>query len=233
MSSNIIEFHHVWKKYSKTVSHRSLREDIMGLFAGHDKKSNLEKGEFWALQDIDLQIPRGQLINLSGPNGAGKSTILRLIANLNDPTRGDILVHGRVAPVIELGAGFHPDLSGFENIFVNGVILGMTIKEVKRKLRSIITFSEVEEFIHMPIKHYSSGMYVKLAFSIAIHSEADIYLFDEVIAVGDQAFQEKCISKILEMKQEQKTILFVSHNPYIKEKLSAATISLQKGKMAL
>ena len=227
-----IGFNDVWKKYSKrNAVCRSLREDVVGFFLNKNLKYSLSHNEFWALQNVNFNIQKGQIINLSGPNGAGKSTILRIMTNLTDPTRGDITINGRVAPINELGTGFHPDLSGYENIFVNGVILGMKIKEIKERIKSIIEFSEIEEFIKMPVKYYSSGMYVRLAFAIAIHSQADIYLFDEVIAVGDEAFQKKCISKILELKNQNKTIVYVSHDSRIADKLSADFIRIDKGSL--
>jgi ABC-type polysaccharide/polyol phosphate transport system ATPase subunit len=235
MSCNqtVVSFQNIWKKFFKrNVAHRSLREDIVGLLTGGIRKTVLGENEFWALQEVNFNIKRGEIINLAGLNGAGKTTILRLISNLTDPTRGKITVDGRVAPIIELGTGFHPDLSGHENIFVNGVILGMKIKEIKERIKLIIKFSEIEEFIHTPVRYYSSGMYVRLAFAVAIHSHADIYLFDEVIAVGDEPFQEKCINKIIDLRKDNKTIIYVSHDSRIAEKLSARIIRIDKGRMA-
>jgi len=234
-SKNIaIEFNTIWKKYSKDiVFHRNLREDIVNLFSMQNKKESnkLSENEFWALKDINLKISKGETIGFYGPNGAGKSTILKLIANVTYPSRGNLTVNGRIAPLLEIGAGFHPDLSGEENVFVNGAILGMTIPEIKKKMDQIIEFSGVGDFINMPVKKYSSGMYVRLAFSVAIHSETDIYLFDEVVAVGDQNFQNKCIDKIKELKSNNKTILIVAHNHEMIGLLSDEIIYLEKGQL--
>jgi ABC-type polysaccharide/polyol phosphate transport system ATPase subunit len=204
---------------------------MMRLFTNASSRGNLGINEFWALQNVSFEVFGGEIIAIVGPNGAGKSTILRLVANLKYPYSGHIKVQGTVAPIIELGTGFHPDLSGYENIFVNGVILGMSIKAIKQKIKSIIDFSGVEEFIHMPVKYYSSGMYVRLAFSIAVESDADIYLFDEVITVGDSEFQEKCAQKILGLKDQGKTIVFVRHDERLIEKLGARVIHIKKGEL--
>lgn len=201
----------IWKKYSRqAVFHRSLREDIVHLFSSKTNKDDLERNEFWALKNICLEVKKGEVVGLYGPNGSGKSTILKIIANVTPPTRGDVCTQGRIAPLLEVGAGFHPDLSGRENIFVNGAILGMRIPEIRQKIKSIADFSGVQDFIDMPVKKYSSGMYVRLAFSIAIHSEAKIYLLDEVLSVGDAAFQSTLVKKIKTLKQKNKTIIIVS-----------------------
>jgi ABC-type polysaccharide/polyol phosphate transport system ATPase subunit len=149
---------------------------------------------------------------LYGPNGSGKSTILKLISNVTYPTKGVISVRGRVAPLIELGAGMHPDLTGIENIYMNGTILGLTIRELKRRLSEIVDFSGLDDFITVPVKKYSSGMYLRLAFSIAVHSPADIFLFDEVLAVGDEDFQKKCLARLATIRSNNGTILVVSHD---------------------
>jgi len=223
----------VWKKYSKEpIFHRCLREDLMILFKF--KKSAdalLEKSEFWALRNINFKVKRGETLGLYGPNGSGKSTILKLIAKVTYPTKGEILVKGKVAPLIEIGAGFHPDLSGRENIFVNGTILGMKIKEIKEKMASIIEFAEIEEFIDMPIKKYSSGMYLRLGFSVAIHSSADIFLIDEILAVGDENFQKKCLKKIIELKNIGKTIIFVTHDYSLMKKMADRIAFIQGGEL--
>lgn len=226
----MIELDDVWKKYyMREVFHRSLREDIVNFF----KKNNsyLENDQFWALKGINLSVKKGECIGLYGPNGAGKSTILKLIASVTHPTRGDVIVKGRVAPLIEVGAGFHMDLTGRENIFINGAILGMKIKEIENKLQSIIDFSEIKEFINMPVKRYSSGMYLRLGFSIAVHSSADILLIDEILAVGDDSFQAKCIEKIKELNRVGKTIILVSHNIKLMESLAVRILRLKKGQI--
>lgn len=207
-------FDRVGKKYSKRqMFHNSLREELSNALFGRTAGAcELGRDEFWALQDISFGIARGECVGLYGPNGSGKSTILKLIANVTFPSVGTVKVRTRVAPLIELGAGFHPDLSGTENIYMNGTILGLTIREIKQKMSSIIDFCGLDEFIDVPVKKYSSGMSLRLAFAIAIHSPADTFLFDEVLTVGDEQFQEKCSRKISELKEQGKTILVVSHD---------------------
>ncbi len=222
----------VWKKYYLyNIFHRSLREDLINLLKFKGNRNNLSKGEFWALKGINLSVNKGECVGLYGPNGAGKTTILKLISKVTYPTKGKILVNGKVAPLIEIGAGFHLDLTGRENIFMNGAILGMGISEIRKKVASIIEFSELEKFIDMPVKKYSSGMYLRLGFSIAIHSEADIFLIDEILAVGDEAFQKKCIEKILSLKKQGKTMVVVSHNMALMEKLADRILYIKEGKI--
>ena len=231
--SAMIELKDVWKKYSKqNIFHRSLREDIVNLFKRRNNNGQLRENEFWALKSIDLRVKKGESIGIYGPNGAGKSTILKLIAKVTYPTKGEVIVRGRVAPLIEIGAGFHLDLTGRENIFVNGAILGMGIQEIKKKMDEIIAFSELEDFIDMPVKKYSSGMYLRLAFSIAVHSEADIFLIDEILAVGDEKFQRKCREKIKKLTSQNKTTIIVTHNIDAINQLCSRAISLEKGRIA-
>lgn len=169
--------------------------------------------KFTALSDVSFDIQKGETLGVVGKNGSGKSTLLKLIAGVTFPTKGKVHVKGKVAPLIELGAGFHYELSGYENIFLNAAILGMHKKEIEAKVEDIIKFSELEEFIHTPVKKYSSGMYMRLGFSIAINTNAPILLIDEVLAVGDAAFQQKCMTKLKEIKASgEKTIVFVSHD---------------------
>ena len=232
MSSNIvIELKDVWKKYSlKERFHKSIREDLVNFLKRKNK--DLKKDEFWALKGINLRIKKGECIGLYGPNGAGKSTILKLIASVTYPTKGSVNVIGRVAPLIEIGAGFHMDLTGRENIFINGAILGMSIKEIKRKMNNIIDFSELREFIDMPVKKYSSGMYLRLGFSVAVHSDADILLIDEILAVGDENFKNKCIKKLKEIKKDNnRTMIIVSHNKTLMEQLVDRIIYIKKGEI--
>ncbi|MBF0523319.1 MAG: ABC transporter ATP-binding protein [Candidatus Omnitrophica bacterium] len=236
MSSDmpVIIFDDVWKKYSKSsFFHRSLREDLIKVFS-FKENAGLVANEFWALKTNSFKIFKGETVGLYGPNGAGKTTILKLIANVTYPNKGTVSVTKSVAPLIAIGAGFHFDLSGKENIYVNGTILGMKIKEIDQKLDSIIKFSGIEEFINMPIKNYSSGMYLRLAFSIAIHSEADIYLFDEILGVGeDKEFQEKCFQKVLELKEKKKTILWASHDLEMLKKFSDRIFFVNKGEITV
>lgn len=229
-SEPIINFSNVWKKYSKQqVLNNSLRDELVSAITGKKCGENLNEGEFWALQDISFSINKGECLGLYGPNGSGKSTILKLISNVTYPTKGSIAVKGRVAPLIELGAGMHPDLTGIENIYMNGTILGLSIRELKNKLDEIVSFSGLGDFITVPVKKYSSGMYLRLAFSIAVHSPANIFLFDEVLAVGDEKFQERCVNTIRKMKTAGKTILMVSHDLRLMESVGDRIILVTKG----
>jgi len=228
----IIEFRNVWKKYSRhQMLHNSFREDLVGVFNQRTRRESLADGEFWVLQGVNLAINRGECVGLHGPNGSGKSTIFKIISNVTYPTIGDVACRGRVAPLIELGAGFHPDLTGVENMYMNGTILGLSIRELKRLVPSIVEFSGLEEFINTPVKKYSSGMYLRLAFSIAVHSQADIFLFDEVLSVGDESFQQRCREKIRQISNEGKTILIVSHNPVELSNACNRIVEVQHGKL--
>ena len=190
------------------------------------------KSDFWALQDVSFTVAPGEIVGIIGRNGAGKSTLLKLLSRITDPTSGEAILRGRVASLLEVGTGFHPDLTGRENIFLNGAILGMTLQEIRSKLDEIIAFSEVEQFIDTPVKRYSSGMYVRLAFAVAAHLEPEILILDEVLAVGDQQFQKKCLGKMQEISSGQgRTILFVSHNINAVEALCTSAIHLQQGRV--
>ncbi len=230
LSKTAIRFEKVYKKYSKNPNHYgTLRDDITRLLMAPKKSSTLNQHEFYAIKNLTFQIRQGESVGLYGPNGSGKSTILKLIAGVMAVTSGQISIRGRIAPLIELGAGFHPDLNGMENIFMNGAILGMSIREIKTKLKQIVEYSQLSDFISTPVKKYSSGMKLRLGFSIAIHSEADIFLFDEILAVGDEEFKKKSYNSIKNLLEKRKTLLIVSHN---KEKLLEMTdkiISLKGG----
>lgn len=231
-SEPVIRLTDVWKKYSKRpIMHNSLREEIVSMFSGRKRGNGLEEGEFWALQDISLNIEKGECIGLYGPNGSGKSTILKLVSNVTYPTRGEVVVKGRVAPLIELGAGMHPDLTGIENIYMNGTILGLTIRELKYKINEITEFSGLSDFINVPVKKYSSGMYLRLAFSIAVHSPSETFLFDEVLAVGDENFQARCINKIKEIKNLGNTIIIVSHDYAAMDRICDRIVQINLGRM--
>ena len=232
-SKSVITFDKVSKKYSKNqVFHNSLREELMNaVFNRRAKHCDLAQDEFWALREVSFTVAPGECVGLHGPNGSGKSTILKLIANVTYPSEGSVLVHTRVAPLIELGAGFHPDLSGAENIYMNGAILGLSIRELKAKTPEILEFSGLEEFVHVPVKKYSSGMALRLAFAIAIHSPAETFLFDEVLSVGDEQFQEKCGRKIDELKGQGKTILVVSHDKLSMNRICDKILHINRGVM--
>lgn len=216
---------HVSKKYA-------IRQeaDATGI-AGRLKRFTRRSTEFWALRNINFDVPSGQALGIIGHNGAGKSTLLKLLSNITAPTEGTIAIRGRIAGLLEVGSGFHPELTGRENVYLSGSILGMRRAEIARKLDAIVDFAEVRPFIDVPVKRYSSGMFVRLGFAIAAHLDADILLLDEVLAVGDAAFQEKCSERFLELKRAGTTILFISHDLGAVERLCSRAILLQRGKI--
>jgi len=187
--------------------------------------------EFWALKDVSLEIKRGDRVGIIGRNGAGKSTLLKILSRITEPTKGRIQIKGRVASLLEVGTGFHPELTGRENIYLNGAILGMSKAEIKSKFDEIVAFAEVEKFLDTPVKRYSSGMYVRLAFAVAAHLEPEILVVDEVLAVGDAQFQKKCLGKMKEVGGEGRTVLFVSHNMPAIRTLCSTAIVLNKGQV--
>ncbi len=192
-----------------------------------------KKEEFWALRDVSFKVERGEVVGIIGSNGAGKSTLLKILSQITPPTEGEIVLRGRVGSLLEVGTGFHPELTGRENIFLNGAILGMKKKEIEKKFDEIVEFAGIGKFLDTPVKRYSSGMYVRLAFAVAAHMDPDILLVDEVLAVGDAEFQKKCLGKMDEItKKEGRTILFVSHNLSAIQQLCTKTIVLQNGKVA-
>lgn len=206
--SKAVSFRGVSKRF--TLHHerpRTLQELTIGLFGGDRGRSE----ELWALKDIDFEVEEGESLGIIGPNGAGKSTILKLVAGIMRPTSGEITIRGKVSPLLELGAGFHHDLTGRENIYLNAALLGISEGETKAKFHEIVEFSELERFIDAPLKHYSSGMYMRLGFAVAVYVDPAVLLIDEVLAVGDEAFQRKCLAKIEEFQKEDRTIIFVSH----------------------
>jgi lipopolysaccharide transport system ATP-binding protein len=188
--------------------------------------------EFWALKDVSFEIKRGESVGIIGRNGAGKSTLLKLLSRITAPTTGRIELDGKVASLLEVGTGFHPELTGRENIYLNGAILGMRRGEIKSKFDEIVDFAEVEKFLDTPVKHYSSGMYVRLAFAVAAHLEPDVLVVDEVLAVGDASFQKKCLGKMRDVSQSGRTVLFVSHNMGAITQLTTRCILLAKGQVA-
>ena len=198
-----------------------------------EAKSSKERPTIWALKDISFEVTKGQLLGVIGRNGAGKSTLLKILARVTEPTQGYAEVHGRVGSLLEVGTGFHPELTGRENTYLNGAILGMKRAEIDRKFDEIVAFAEVEKFIDTPVKHYSSGMYLRLAFAVAAHLEPEILVVDEVLAVGDAEFQRKCLGKMSDVAQEGRTVLFVSHNMSAILRLTEDAIVLDKGQLVL
>jgi lipopolysaccharide transport system ATP-binding protein len=240
----IIEVKNIGKRYN--ITHQqggyiALRDVIANTlthpfrFLKHRAKSALginTREEFWALRGVSFNVHKGEVIGIVGSNGAGKSTLLKILTGITPPTEGEITMSGKVVSLLEVGTGFHPELTGRENIFLNGAILGMSKKEIARKFEKIVTFAGIEKFLDTPVKRYSSGMYVRLAFSVAAHLEPDILIVDEVLAVGDAEFQAKCLGKMEEVtRDEGRTIIFVSHNMEAIERLCKKTILLKNGKI--
>lgn len=229
MKENVaISVSNVGKKYSigtkKEVDLRSTLANVL--------KSAKQKGEeFWALQNLNFEIKKGEVVGIIGRNGAGKSTLLKILSQITKPSTGRIEINGRVASLLEVGTGFHPELTGRENIYLNGTILGMSRKEVKAKFNEIVEFSGVEKFIDTAVKHYSSGMYVRLAFAVAAHLEPEILIIDEVLAVGDAEFQKKCLGKMKDVASTGRTVLFVSHHLGSIKKLCTKGILIEKGEI--
>jgi lipopolysaccharide transport system ATP-binding protein len=195
----------------------------------HSSTFQPSREEFWALKDMSFEVEQGDRVGIIGRNGAGKTTFLKLLSRITEPTTGRIVLKGRVASLLEVGTGFHPELTGRENIFLNGAILGMSRCEIKRKFDQIVDFAEIERFLDTPVKRYSSGMYVRLAFAVAAHLEPEILLVDEVLAVGDAAFQKKCLGKMEEVEKEGRTVLFVSHNMAAVNRLCRNTLWIDQG----
>jgi lipopolysaccharide transport system ATP-binding protein len=222
---------------SRASRYRTLRdlisENVLGLRGSHAADAGSPDQDFWAVRDLSFQVPVGQRVGLIGRNGAGKSTLLKLLSRITEPTAGRIVQRGRVASLLEVGTGFHPELSGRENIYVNGSILGMRRAEIQRKFDEIVEFAGVERFLDTPVKRYSSGMYMRLAFAVAAHLEPDVLLVDEVLAVGDAAFQAKCLGKMESISREGRTVIFVSHNMSAVATLCDRAILLEQGRLAM
>jgi len=210
---------------------KNLARKTRDMIAGRPIVQGDEVEEFWALKDVNFEIKQGDRVGIIGRNGAGKSTLLKILSRITEPTTGRISINGRVASLLEVGTGFHPELSGRENIFLNGAILGMSRKEIQRKFDEIVDFAEVEKFLDTPVKRYSSGMYVRLAFAVAAHLEPEILIVDEVLAVGDIQFQKKCLGKMEDVASEGRTVLFVSHNMAAVEQLTRTGILIQNGQL--
>jgi lipopolysaccharide transport system ATP-binding protein len=210
-------------------SHDTLRDQIAGWFR---RQPRVDHSSFWALRDVSFDVQPGEVIGIIGRNGAGKSTLLKILSQITDPTEGEVRIRGRVASLLEVGTGFHPELSGRENVFLNGAILGMSRQEIRARFDEIVAFAEVEKFIDTPVKHYSSGMYVRLAFAVAAHLEPEILIVDEVLAVGDAGFQKKCLGKIDAVSKEGRTVIFVSHQMDMIRALCSRCVLLSAGQMA-
>ncbi len=248
MSDIVIKTERLGKRY--TIGHQAGRPDRTTFRealarSGRDlwnKTRDLAQGkpiiqgdtqeEVWALQDVHFDIRRGEAVGIIGRNGAGKSTLLKVLSRITEPTTGRVIIRGRVASLLEVGTGFHSELSGRENIYLNGTILGMTRAEIKRKFDEIVDFAEVEKYLDTPVKRYSSGMYVRLAFAVAAHLEPEILLVDEVLAVGDVQFQKKCLGKMGSVAKEGRTVLFVSHNMTAIQNLCKRVVWLDRGRIA-
>jgi lipopolysaccharide transport system ATP-binding protein len=247
MSDTIIQVENLGKKYiighqrESGARYTALRDVIADgtrslLQRIQNPKSKIQNHteEFWALKDVSFEIKRGEAVGIIGRNGAGKSTLLKILSRITEPTTGRISIQGRVASLLEVGTGFHPELTGRENIYLNGAILGMSKAEIKRKFDEIVDFAEIEKFLDTPVKRYSSGMYVRLAFAVAAHLEPEILVVDEVLAVGDAAFQKKCLGKMGEVtEKEGRTVLFVSHNMAAVNRLCRLGIWLSQGSVHL
>lgn len=238
MNDSVIEIHNLSKSY--TISHRppyeTFRDSAVELikkpfYLLSRKNKAVKTEEFWALKNINLSINRGERIGIIGKNGAGKSTLLKILSQITHPTTGEIILRGRVASLLEVGTGFHPELTGRENIYLNGAILGMKQKEIAKKFDEIVAFAEIEKFLDTPVKRYSSGMYVRLAFAVAAHLEPEILIVDEVLAVGDAQFQKKCLGKMEEVGKQGRTIIFVSHNMGVVNQLCEKCILIENGKI--
>jgi len=245
MSDTVIRVENLGKKYiighQQQERYTALRDvitnkvkSIGNLLNPQAKNENPAFEEFWALKDVSFDIKQGDRVGIIGRNGAGKSTLLKILSRITEPTTGSIKIKGRVASLLEVGTGFHPELTGRENIFLNGAILGMGKEEIKRKFDEIVAFAEVEKFLDTPVKHYSSGMYVRLAFAVAAHLEPEILVVDEVLAVGDAAFQKKCLGKMGDVaEKEGRTVLFVSHNMAAIRNLCQQGILLNYGEIVI
>lgn len=235
MPKPVIETHDISKRYfitAKKDPYLFLHQEIAKRILSIGRQTQLRREALWALKEVNFTIEEGDIVGVIGRNGAGKSTLLKVLSRITPPTKGHAVMRGRVASLLEVGFGFHPELTGRENIFLNGAILGMTRKETEKKFDQIVSFAEIDKFLDTPIKRYSSGMYVRLAFSIAAHLESEILLVDEVLSVGDVQFQEKCIGKIGETTKTGRTVIFVSHNMASLQKLCSKGLVFESGKAA-
>lgn len=228
----IIKVENLSKKYvlNRKKANNTLRDVFINIFK-RDAKSDENERVLWALRDINFSVKDGETVGLVGNNGAGKSTLLKILSQIIKPTGGEAVLHGRVGSLLEVGTGFHQELSGRENIFLNGAVLGMKRHEIEKKFDEIVAFSEIEKFLDTPVKFYSSGMYMRLAFAVAAHLEPEILMVDEVLAVGDLAFQRKCLNKMRDVSEHGRTVLFVSHNMQAVTRLCSRAIWIENGKI--
>jgi lipopolysaccharide transport system ATP-binding protein len=236
MSDTAIRMEQVYKKFRKGETYNSLRDLLPALTGRMFQRQELsvgDKREFWAVQDLSFEVKQGEAFGIIGHNGAGKSTALKMLSRVMKPTKGRMVVKGRLSALIEVSAGFHQDLTGRENIFLNGTILGMTKREIQSKLDQIIAFSGIEEFIDTPVKRYSSGMYARLGFSVAAHVDPDVLIVDEVLSVGDYAFQQRCIERMREVLRSGAAVLFVSHNLKVVAEFCHRCLLLEKGRTVM
>jgi lipopolysaccharide transport system ATP-binding protein len=235
MADVALRMEHVYKKFRKGEVFNSLRDLIPALTGRMFQPQDLagdDQREFWALRDVSFEVKHGEAFGIIGQNGAGKSTILKILSRIMKPTKGSMVVNGRLSALLEVSAGFHPELTGRENIFLNGTILGMNRREIESKLGQIISFSELEEFIDTPVKRYSSGMYARLGFSVAAHVDPEVLIVDEVLSVGDHMFQQRCMERMSSILKGGTTVLFVSHNLKAVSELCSRSMLLSKGEVA-
>lgn len=226
-----IEFSHISKYFRLERDKPRAFQDLFISLA--QRRRNRKAQEFWALQDVSFNVERGEMVGLVGSNGSGKSTTLKLVSRIISPTSGTIKVNGRVTALLELGAGFHPDLSGRDNIYLNGTVMGLSRKEIEKKVDAIIDFAELQEFIDVPVRNYSSGMYARLGFAISVHLDPEVLLIDEVLSVGDQSFQQKCNERMLKLRRRGVTILFVSHDLDAVWRLCSRAVWLDHGRVRM
>src|SRR6266581_5828920 len=243
MSETAIQVENVSKLYhiGKRTPYKTVRESLMNVLSAPSRLSRrlrktktcrADETELWALRDVSFEVKQGEVVGLIGRNGAGKSTLLKVLSRITEPTAGRITIRGRVGSLLEVGTGFHPELTGRENILLNGAILGMRRAEITRKFDQIVAFAEIDKFIDTPVKHYSSGMYTRLAFAVAAHLEPEILIVDEVLAVGDAQFQKKCLGKMGDVAHEGRTVLFVSHNMTSVLNLCTRCVFMEKGSVS-
>ena len=240
MSDIAIRVENLGKKYTigaNQARYQTVRESLSNAFhqsfRTNKGQKSTEENAIWALKDVNFEVKQGEVLGIIGRNGAGKSTLLKILARITKPTTGRIELNGRVGSLLEVGTGFHPELTGRENIYLSGAILGMRRQEIIRKFDEIVDFAEIEKFLDTPVKRYSSGMYMRLAFAVAAHLEPEILLVDEVLAVGDAEFQNKCLGKMGEVANEGRTVLFVSHNMTAVKTLCKKGMLIEKGKVSL